>query len=458
MIPYIREKRILFLLLGFAYSFLVRATGPDYTTYETPLPDSVEENPGLMGEGFKIKRFLPSFVPRVREKLEEAPPFWRDTDLVVKPRSYYLTRQRDSGDNEAWALGGSVEYQSGWWRERLRVAASLYTTQKLYGPQDKDGTLLLGPGQESFTVLGEAYLEAGLPWGVVARAGRTALDMPYLNRQDNRMVPNTFEAYGIGRIAKQGISFILAQVDDMKRRNSDKFESMSEAAGLADTDEPLTTAGVRVALDKFNLGMISHYAWNFMNTFYTEANLAHTVTENLALSGSAQYTDQRSVGDELDGTFDTHVVGTQVSTSYRYAILRFAYTSTDEESGIRSPFGGYPGYISIIVKDFNRAGEDAWLVGLSYKFTALGMPGLSAFIDYAEGDTPDRGPAASPDQEELDITVDYRFQSQPLKGLWLRGRAAFLDQDNSVDGADDIDDYRLIVNYEVPIFTGLGNQ
>ena len=79
------------------------------------------------------------------------------------------------------------------------------------------------------------------------------------------------------------------------------------------------------------------------------------------------------------------------------------------------------------------------------------MPGLSAFINYAEGDTPERGEAASPDQDELDITVDYRFQSQPLKGLWLRARAAFVDQDNGVNGADDIDDYRLIVNYEVPI-------
>jgi len=430
---------------------VAQATGPDYTTNEAPPPDSVEESRGLLTETFKRKLFRPSILPRLREKLKHAAPFWRDADLALKPRTYYFDREADSGDNEAWALGGSLEFQSGWWQERLRAGMSLYTTQKVHGPQDKDGTLLLAPGQEGFTVLGEAYLEASLPWSMVARAGRTTFNLPYLNQQDNRMLPNTFEAYGVGRRVDQGVSFILVQVDEMKKRNSDRFESMSEAAGLVNSDKSMSTAGLSMAYGRFYAGAISHYAWDFMNTFYMEANLAKTVTENLALSGSVQYTDQRSIGDELDGSFDTHVVGTELATSYRQAVLRFAYTSTDEESGIRSPFGGYPGYASIIVKDFNRAGEDAWLVGLSYKFSALGMPGLSTFLNYAEGNTPDRGAAASPDQDEFDITVDYHFQSRPLEGLWLRGRAAFVDQDNSVAGADDLDDYRLIVNYEVPI-------
>jgi hypothetical protein len=451
VISNIREKRILFLMAGLSFSLLVQATGPDYTTYEAPPSDSVEEPRGLMTEVFMRKRFLPSLLPRLRDRLKDAAPFWRDAGLALKPRTYYLDSQRDSVDSEAWALGGALEFRSGWWRERLRAAMSLYTTQKVYGPQDRDGTLLLAPGQQGFTVLGEAYLEAGLPRGVRARAGRMTFNLPYLNRQDNRMVPNTFEAYGIGRGVERGVSFVLMQVDEMKKRDSDRFESMSEAAGLKDSDKSLSTAGVALSSGSLKASAINHYAWDFMNTFYAEANLARAVTANLALSGSLQMTDQRSVGDELDGNFDAHVAGVQISTSYRHAILRVAYTSTDDESGIRSPFGGYPGYASIIVKDFDRAGENAWLVGLSYKFTELGMPGLSAFINYAEGDTPDRGAAASPDQEELDITVDYHFQSRLLKGLWLRGRAAFVDQDNSFASADDVDDYRLIVNYELPI-------
>jgi hypothetical protein len=451
MIFNFRKHCLLLLVPGLACSIAAQATGPDYTTHEAPPPDNVAENQGLMTEAFERKLFLPSLLPRLKEKLKYAAPFWRDADLALKPRSYYLDQERDSGDKEAWALGGSLEFQSGWWQERLRAGMSLYTTQKAHGPQDKDGTLLLAPEQEGFTVLGEAYLEASLPWNMIARAGRTTFNLPYLNQQDNRMVPNTFEVYGIARVVDQGFSFVLMQVDEMKRRNSDRFESMSEAAGLANSDEAMSTAGVNLATGKFYAGAINHYAWDFMNTFYTEANLAHTITDKLSLSGSVQYTDQRSIGDELDGDFDTQVVGTELAASYQHAVLRFAYTSTDEGSGIRSPFGAYPGYLSIIVNDFNRAGEDAWLVGLSYKFTRLGMPGLSTFINYAEGNTPDRGTSASPDQDEFDITVDYRFQSRLIQGLWLRGRAAFVNQDNDVAGADNLDDYRLIVNYEIPV-------
>jgi len=103
-------------------------------------------------------------------------------------------------------------------------------------------------------------------------------------------------------------------------------------------------------------------------------------------------------------------------------------------------FSGYPVYISIIVKNFNRAGEDAWLLGLA---------GLSTFINYADGDIPDTGRNASSDQSELDFTIDYRFESGTLKGLWFRARVAFVDQEDT--GAVDVDDYRFIVNYEIPI-------
>jgi hypothetical protein len=63
----------------------------------------------------------------------------------------------------------------------------------------------------------------------------------------------------------------------------------------------------------------------------------------------------------------------------------------------------------------------------------------------------DSGSNASPDQREFDITVDYRFQSDLLKGLWLRARAAFVDQDNDVAGASDVDDIRVILNYDLLI-------
>jgi len=77
-----------------------------------------------------------------------------------------------------------------------------------------------------------------------------------------------------------------------------------------------------------------------------------------------------------------------------------------------------------------------------------GLPGLSVFANYASGDTPDTGAGASPDQDEPDFTIDYRFGGK-LENLWLRARAAHVDQDGA--GAVDQDDYRFIVNYTIPL-------
>jgi hypothetical protein len=227
---------------------------------------------------------------------------------------------------------------------------------------------------------------------------------------------------------------------------------MSEAAGFKDRDEPLSVGAVRYDFtEDINLGATSQYAWEFMNTFYTEFNGLWRFEDDWALRMGGQYTDQRSVGDEIGGDFDTFVVGGKVAASYKSATLTLAFSSTDDGAGIRNPYGGYPGYLSLMIKSFNRADEDAWLVGTSYDFERIGAPGLSSFVNYARGYTPDSGSNASPDQWEFDITVDYRFQSKLLKGLWLRTRAAFVDQDNNVAGASDVDDIRVILNYDLPI-------
>ena len=44
---------------------------------------------------------------------------------------------------------------------------------------------------------------------------------------------------------------------------------------------------------------------------------------------------------------------------------------------MQSPWSGYPGYTSVQVQDFNRAGENAFMVKGSYDFTRLGLEGVT---------------------------------------------------------------------------------
>jgi hypothetical protein len=430
-----------------------RASAPEYIVDEQPAPASVEDERSPMEEVYPVEVPRPSVFPRIRKRLETATPFWRDTQLLLHPRVYYFDRDRENANNsEALAYGGWLAYSSGFWRNRLRLNASVYTTQRAYGPQDKDGTLLLQEGQNGFTVLGKANAELKFTEDISAKLYRQSFNLPYLNRNDSRMVPNTFEAYTLVKRPLHNWPFLLTHVRQMKRRERDDFISMSEAAGFKDRDEPLTAGAVRYDFtEDINLGATSQYAWEFMNTFYTEFNGLWRFPDDWALRVGGQFTDQRSVGDEIGGDFDTFVFGGKVAASYRSATLTLAFSSTDDGAGIRNPYGGYPGYLSLMIKSFNRADEDAWLIGASYDFERIGAPGLSSFVNYARGYTPDSGSNASPDQQEFDITVDYRFQSKLLKGLWLRARAAFVDQDNTVAGASDVDDIRVILNYDLPI-------
>ena len=73
----------------------------------------------------------------------------RDSVVDLHFRTYYFDRQ-NPGDvtQAAWAAGGWVGYQSGWIAELLRVGVVGYTSQRLWGPLDKDGSGLLAPEQQ----------------------------------------------------------------------------------------------------------------------------------------------------------------------------------------------------------------------------------------------------------------------------------------------------------------------
>jgi len=431
---------ILLLVLCFPPTVLA---APEYIEAEQPVPGDVEESQDSIEHAFKRPKYYRPFS-RLRDSLQKG-------SLSLGLRNYYLNRDREQLPNsEAWAQGAALDYDSAWWKDRVRIGGTLYTTQKLYGPSDKDGTLLLKQGQQGFNVLGEAYLEAKLVDDVIVKLYRQGLYLPYINRHDNRMIPNTFEAYTISNTSSERFVYALGQVEKMKKRASDEFVSMTEAAGIDSEDHGVSVGGLRYKFDNgANIGVVDEYARDFMNIFYMEANTRNRVFFNINTNLSGQYTRQRSVGDELGGTFDTWTYGLKAAASYAGVVLTLAHTSTDSDNGIISPWGGRPSYLSIMLKDFDRADEDAWLIGMSTNFRYFYLKGLGAYFNYAVGNTPDSGRNASPDQKEFDITLEYRREEGLLEGLSMRLRYAKLNQDG-ID-SNDISDLRAIVNYTLPL-------
>jgi hypothetical protein len=135
--------------------------------------------------------------------------------------------------------------------------------------------------------------------------------------------------------------------------------------------------------------------------------------------------------------------------SYRSAIATLGFSTTSSQRGIQNSWGSPPNPTSMMLENFDRASEDAILLGLSYNFRRLGLEGLSAFANYVRGNgARNNAGLRVPDQDELDLTVDWRVQKGPLRGLWVRVRGAFV---NERDGGESQNELRVILNYELPL-------
>ena len=112
---------------------------------------------------------------------EPLPPFLADSDLKVHFRTDYFNRTTQDTVNEAWAFGGWITYQSGWLLDTFSMGASLYGSAPLYAPADRDGTLLLEPGQEGYYVLAEAWGALRYQEYALLKGYRQRVDQTYIN-------------------------------------------------------------------------------------------------------------------------------------------------------------------------------------------------------------------------------------------------------------------------------------
>ena len=94
------------------------------------------------------------------------------------------------------------------------------------------------------------------------------------------------------------------------------------------------------------------------------------------------------------------------------------------------------------VEDFNRAGEDAWMLRAGYKFPKV--PGLNIYALWVSGSSPDAPGAFS--RDEYDLNLQWSPETGVLKGLMVRLRYAHVEQDDDTE----LDDFRLMVYYDPP--------
>src|SRR5437764_8466802 len=97
---------------------------------------STEQGQAPLDESFEFRQW----------RLEERRQALKDTKFEFNLRSFYFDRSDFNGaEKQAWAIGGWLGVKTGYFLDHVAFGATVYTSNPIYAPDDRDGTLLLAP-------------------------------------------------------------------------------------------------------------------------------------------------------------------------------------------------------------------------------------------------------------------------------------------------------------------------
>jgi outer membrane porin, OprD family len=378
-------------------------------------------------------------------------PFEEARKRHVNIRTFYQNRDFNRvTDREDFAGGGLFSAVGSYWNSQIKIGVTAFTSQKLYADNNKADTGSLQLGHHSYSALGEFYASLTLD-KVAIQAGRYALNIPYINEADIRMLPQTFQGAQIISKLTQSWTAGGGVLTDIKSLTSTGFDSMYESAGLEKDNEVYIGGSIYQWETGSQWALYAIHATDYHSNIYFELTKRFSLNENNALHFAGQYTQQQSTGEALDGDFNIDHYGARMTWKARGYSASIAYTDYPDQERIRTPWGSSPGYTSIMINDFDRSKESALLFGGTVDLDPVGVPGGSVNIKYVIGETPDCGNSASPDRNETDINFKYSPVFARLTGLVFQLRFAWLREQETCLGndADDINEIRFVMNYGI---------
>ena len=391
-----------------------------------------------------------------QQSSREMPAFFRDSLVQVVARTYNLARDNfDGSKSQGWAAGGWLAFRSGLIGDVFGVQAAYYTSQPIYAPLDEGGTKLLAPPQNSIGVLGQIYGRVQIGDQEI-RGGRQLVDTPLINPQDNRMVPNTFEAATLVSLPdkERSYDYSIGYLWNIKQRDSNDFIPMSDALVGGDA----ANHGAAFGMVKYrpiaglSLAAMDYNVQDFINTAFGQAEYDFKQPKGVPnwIVG-ANIINQRSIGANLlaGSPFETYQASAKAQMLYAVWTLFVAGSVTGPESKLFSPYGTKPNYTDMQQSSFDNANEKAIGGSAAYDFGAVGLPGLNAGAWYTHGwDAID--PVANlmiPNRDELDLWIQYRPTEGPLKGFRLKTQYANVWQQGNTRETQP--EFRFIVDYTV---------
>lgn len=411
--------------------------------------------------------------------------FWIERDYSKSSSGKY--------ERDGTALGGKFGFETAP-LYGISAGAVFYTSNKLddmsaLTATSRDDKTLFANNGDSYTLLGQAYLQAKLG-NTSLKIGRQQLDTPMAGSDDARMIPNLFEAavvtntdikdltvvaahvwneaigsfsngYAGNKLAAQagyGLGIGIATGSDI----TGKFTNMGTVALNKSTDGVVVVAGIYKGIPNLTLQVWDYYAFDIANILYAQADYTMNVGIPVTLSG--QYISEKNIGANLAATtlskskVDASMYGLKLAVKpIKDLMIYGAYTSTGSNTnaalngGIFTPWGGSPSFAQGTVTRLGYVADTtAWKVGASYDI----IPGLNfhtAYSKYTLGTNRDlettnlsatlNGKDATAQETDWDIT----YKPSMVKNLELKLRGIYAK--DFKPGIENFSEYRLIANY-----------
>ncbi len=362
-------------------------------------------------------------IPEVKEAA-----FFKTVDGYV--RAGY---QQDGDDNSDLALGGKLHVETNAWYG-LSAGASFYTSH-VVGDNDGAGVPFFDGNNESYDILGEAYIQAKFG-NTTLKAGRQEIDTPYADTDDIGMIPNTFEAYVLTNTDISGTTLVAAYVAKMAGVDAEVPEKFTNTG----MDGGIPTVGI-IYEGIENLAVQAWY-YNIKDSAGDRVFTYFDAVYGASAGGigyeiGAQYATQDAFDGDIAG--DASIFGVSASIGLESAgiSVAVAYNSTDGTAASNG-FGGGPFFTSAEHLTLAETGADGDLLAVSGEWdaSAVGLDGLTLGAGYFTlNDSNDI------EATELDLTASYAFNDN------FSVDVIYSDIEDDITGDGDFTNTRVFVNY-----------
>ncbi|EKT4469184.1 OprD family porin [Pseudomonas putida] len=403
----------------------------------------------------------------------QAAGFLEDTTAKLEARNVYFNRDFRDGHSsssqgaskrEEWAQGFILNVQSGYTQGPVGFgvdALGMVGFKLDSSPADSNSGLLPASGHDPRRSV-DQYAKLGVAGKVkvsrtVLRYGSMMPDIPLLKYNDGRLLPTMFHGAMLTSEEVSDLKFTLARLNQYTARDSTDRQDIrvhcKNKRYACDTEaDHFDLAGVDY---RFSDRLSGQYQVSRLENIYRQQFLGLVATQPLALgsvSADLRLIKSDDIGNARAGEIDHRAFSGMLGYSLGGHKISAGWQRMYGESAMPYLDGSNPYLVNYAqVNDFAAAQERSWQVRYDYDFKALGVPGLTFFTRYINGDhikVP--GSTAEGKEWERDTELKYQVQGGTFKDVSVRLRNSTY-RSNYERWARDMDETRVIVSYNFSI-------